>query len=43
MLPDKTGGAEMLKVYIADWCFVCGRVIDWLKENSIPFTSVDIE
>lgn len=33
----------MLEVYITDWCPVCGRVTGRLKENSIPFTSADIE
>ena len=33
----------MLKVYITDWCPVCERALNWMRENGIPFTPVNIE
>ena len=30
-------------VYSADWCPWCHRVMDFLKENKVPFEARDVE
>ena len=37
------GGAKMLKVYVTDWCPICERTLGWMRENEIPFVSINIE